>query len=323
MKSILITGISGFVGGHFTRFLLDKKTGYDIHGLSRTVPAWNFFPGSESMLNAITLHQCDLLNTAQLENIIEQLQPDFILHLASLSSVAESWRAPRTAFLNNTTIFLNIAETVRKSELHTRILSVGSSEEYGIIDPHDLPITEKRDLSPKNPYAVARVSEENLALVYVKGYNLDICCTRSFNHIGTGQSDQFVVSSIARQFAEITVNHTPSVIKIGNGAIIRDFIDIDDVVCAYDALLTGGISGEVYNVCSGTGHSIRDIVHSLSNLTGIPVTITEDCNRIRLVDNPALIGTYDKLQKTTGWTPKIPLETSLEKIYQFWLNQLS
>jgi GDP-4-dehydro-6-deoxy-D-mannose reductase len=323
MKSILITGISGFVGGHFTRFLLSNNTGYNIHGVSRSEPAWNFIHDRESVLHSITFHPCDLLDAAKIHSIIQEVQPDYILHLASFSSVAQSWKSPLTSFLNNTNAFLNIVEAVRLQGLPTRILSVGSSEEYGIVPARDLPLAETRAIVPENPYAVARVSEEYLAQVYMKRYNLDICCTRSFNHIGPGQNDQFVVSSIARQFAEMAVHQKKPVIKIGDGTIVRDFIDIDDVILAYNAILTKGVAGEVYNVCSGNGHSILDIVQCLSRLTEIPVMVEQDTDLIRPVDNPVLVGSYEKLYRATGWNPTCTLEASLKKMYDYWYNRLS
>lgn len=323
MKSILITGISGFVGGHITRYLLKKSTAPDIHGVSRSEPAWDFTQDTASLLRSITFHQCDLLDGAKIHTIIQDVQPDYILHLASFSSVAQSWQAPLTSFLNNTNAFLNIVEAVRLQGLSTRILSVGSSEEYGIVPKEALPLTEKRPIVPENPYAVARVSQEYLAQVYGKGYNLDICCTRSFNHIGPGQSVQFVVSSISRQFAEIAIHQKKPVIHIGDGSIVRDFVDIDDVIRAYEAILATGAAGEVYNVCSGKGHSILDIVHCLSASTGIPVTVEQDAHLVRPVDNPALVGSYEKLHKATGWRPECTLEHSLEKMYRYWCTRLS
>ncbi len=214
-------------------------------------------------------------------------------------------------------------ESVRLQKLDTKILSVGSSEEYGIVKESDLPLTEEKNLAPANPYAVARVSEEYLAQIYGRGYNLDICCTRSFNHIGPGQSDKFVVSSIAKQFADIAINHEKPIIKIGAGSIIRDFIDIEDVITAYNAILENGITGEVYNVCSGEGHSILDIVNILSDLSEIPITIEQNTDLLRPIDNPILIGSYKKLQNDTGWMPTCTIEKSLEKIYDYWCNKLS
>jgi GDP-4-dehydro-6-deoxy-D-mannose reductase len=323
MKSILITGISGFVGGHFTRFIVNKHPYCVIHGLSRSKPAWDFIQNRDLILEAIAFHQCDLLDSKKIYEIIEEIQPDYILHLASFSSVSQSWREPLVSFLNNTNAFLNIVESVRLLDFNTKILSIGSSEEYGIVKEGDLPLTEKKQVSPANPYAVARVSEEHLAQIYAKGYNLNICCTRSFNHIGPGQSDQFVVSSIAKQFAEIAIHHKKPIIKIGAGSIIRDFIDIEDVIRAYDAILEKGETGEVYNVCSGRGYSILDIVHSLSELIQIPVDVEQNQVLLRPIDNPCLIGNYDKLQNSTGWKPVYTIEKSLEKIYNYWLNKLS
>jgi GDP-4-dehydro-6-deoxy-D-mannose reductase len=323
MKSILITGISGFVGGHFTRFILNNQPDYVIHGLSRSKPSWDFIENRNPILDAITFHQCNLLDSKKINEIIGEIRPDYVLHLASFSSVSQSWIEPVASFLNNTNAFLNIVESVRIHRLNTRILSVGSSEEYGIVNESDLPLTEKKPVAPANPYAVARVSEEHLAQIYAKGYHLDICCTRSFNHIGPGQSDQYVVSSIAKQFAEIAIHKKKPVIKIGAGSIIRDFIDIEDVIRAYDAIFEKGMTGEVYNVCSGKGYSIDDIVNSISKLTHIPVTVEQNQNLLRPIDNPVLIGSYDKLQTSTGWKPDYSIDKSLEKIHTYWLNKLS
>jgi GDP-4-dehydro-6-deoxy-D-mannose reductase len=323
MKSILITGISGFVGGHFSRFIVNKHPDFVIQGVSRSKPAWDFVQDRDSLLAAVTFYPGDLLDSQKINKIIGEIEPDYILHLASFSSVAQSWREPLASFLNNTNAFLNIVEAVRTQALDTKILSVGSSEEYGIVKESDLPLTEKKHVAPANPYAVARVSEENLAQIYAKGFHLNICCTRSFNHIGPGQSDQFVVSSLARQFAEIALHHKKPVIKIGAGSIIRDFIDIEDVIRAYDAILEKGVPGEVYNVCSGRGYSILDIVNALSELTHIPVVVEQNQTLLRPIDNPVLIGSYDKLNGATGWKPECPFEKSLEKIHTYWLNKLS
>ena len=323
MVSILITGISGFVGGHFTRYLLSKKTSYDIHGVSRSKPAWGTIQDQALDLRSITFHPCDLLDSAKINTIIEEVQPDTILHLASFSSVAQSWQDPLASFLNNTNAFLNIVEAVRTQELDSKILSIGSSEEYGIVNMSDLPLTEGQQVNPANPYAIAKVSEEYLSRIYVRGYHLNICCTRSFNHIGPGQKDQFVVSSIAKQFADIAVNHKKPIIKIGAGSIIRDFVDIDDVVLAYNAILEKGVPGEVYNVCSGRGHSIQDIVDCLSKLTQISIEIEQKTDLLRPIDNPILIGSYEKLHRETGWEPTHSIEQSLEKIYNYWYDKLS
>ena len=143
--------------------------------------------------------------------------------------------------MNNTNIFLNIIDTVRLNDNAARVLSIGSSEQYGIVSEKDLPIAEERPQCPENPYAVARVAQEQLARIYAKGYDLDICCTRSFNHCGPGQTDRFVVSAIVKQFVKIAHGIQKPVIHIGNGAIVRDFVDVHDVI---DGILSSPYQGK-------------------------------------------------------------------------------
>lgn len=319
MTSLLITGVSGFVGGHMAYRLCGKKD-LTIHGVSRSAPAWDFVPAD--LREAIIFHQIDLLDDAKIETLIKQVKPDYILHLASFSSVAASWKSPVDSFLNNATAFLNIVEAVRLLDMDCRILSVGSSEEYGIVDPDNLPLKEESALMPANPYAVARVSQEQLALIYAKGYGLDICCTRSFNHIGPGQRPQFVASSIVKSLVEIKIKNEPAIIKIGDGRIVRDFCDIQDVLTAYEDLLEKGKSGEVYNVCSGVGRSILDLVRMAAEVCGIEVEIVEEKSLMRPIDNPALIGDCRKLSELTGWQPEVDLKTGLKRMFDYWVEKI-
>ena len=318
MKKILITGISGFVGGYFVDYLTSRADTFEIHGISRSKPAWDFVPVTVERLNNHHFHLADLNDIPKIRSLIEGIQPDYILHLAAQSSVAESWKTPVVSFLNNTNIFLNIIDTVRLNDNGARVLSVGSSEQYGIVSDEDLPLTENSRQCPANPYAVARVAQEQLARLYASGYGLDICCTRSFNHCGPGQTDRFVVSSIVKQFVRIARGLQDPVIHIGNGTIIRDFVDVHDVVEAYRLLLARGKRGEVYNICSGKGRSIRDIVTLLSDMYHIDVQVLREQSRIRPIDNPRIVGSYQKIQNDMGWKPKIPFEESLRSMYAYW-----
>jgi GDP-4-dehydro-6-deoxy-D-mannose reductase len=318
MKKILITGISGFVGGHFFHYLCKHHKDLEIHGISRSKPSWDFVPAMPELTRNSHFHRADLMNIPKIKSLIEEIQPDYILHLAAQSSVAQSWKTPVDSFMNNTNIFLNIIDTVRLNDFNARVLSVGSSEQYGIVSEQDIPLHEKSPQNPANPYAVARVAQEQLARIYAEGYGLDICCTRSFNHCGPGQNERFVVSSIVRQFVQIFHGIQEPVIHIGNGAIVRDFIDVRDVVTVYDLLLTKGKRGEVYNICSGEGRSIQDIVVMLSNMLQIPVQIKQEKSQIRPIDNPRIVGSNDKIQHELGWHPTIPFEQTLRSMYDYW-----
>lgn len=322
MKKLLITGISGFVGGHFVSYLANHDNSFEIHGISRSKPAWGFLPLAQRPQDLFSFHEADLLDIPKIRLLLEEIEPDYIIHLAAQSSVAESWKTPVFSFMNNTNIFLNIIDTVRQNDNGARVLSIGSSEQYGIVSESDLPLTEETPQHPANPYAVARVAQEQLAKIYADGYGLDICCTRSFNHCGPGQSDRFVVSAIAKQFAQIVHGLQDPVIHIGNGAIVRDFIDVHDVVAAYTLLLTKGKRGGVYNICSGTGRTIGDIVTLLAALKDIKVEIHQEQDQIRPIDNPRIIGSNKKIRDDLGWMPRISFEQGLLSLYDYWDHRI-
>ena len=322
MKKILITGISGFVGGHFVHYLNTHHHDLEIHGISRSGPAWDFVPAIPGLTDNSHFHRADLKDISKIKSLIEEIQPDYIVHLAAQSSVAESWKTPVDSFMNNTNIFLNIIDTVRLNDFTARVLSVGSSEQYGIVSEKDLPLDEEKLQHPANPYAVARVAQEQLARIYAEGYGLDICCTRSFNHCGPGQSDRFVVSSIVRQFVLIAHGSQEPVIHIGNEAIVRDFIDVRDVADVYYLLLARGKRGEVYNVCSGQGRAIKDIVTVLSGMLDISVRIKQEQSQIRPIDNPRIVGSNEKIRRELGWQPMIPFEQTLQSMIDYWDRRL-
>jgi GDP-4-dehydro-6-deoxy-D-mannose reductase len=323
MKKILITGISGFVGGHFVHYLLSQKGEFEIHGVSRSIPSWDFVPSKQEFLRSHYFHKADLMDIPKISSLIKEIQPEYILHLAAQSSVAESWKTPVSSFLNNTNIFLNIIDTVRLNDNAARVLSVGSSEQYGIVSEKDLPLRETAPQQPANPYAVARVAQEQLARIYAEGYGLDICCTRSFNHCGPGQDERFVISSIVKQFVLIERGLQKPVIHLGNGAIVRDFVDVRDVVRAYYLLLKCGRRGETYNICSGYGRSIMDIVIKLSRALDIQVDISQEQSQIRPIDNPRIVGNNEKIASELHWSPAIHFEETLQSMTDCWKQRLN
>ena len=315
---IIITGFSGFVSQYFLEYLNFVESNATVLGISRSKPDFDF--AQYDKLN-IQFKSIDLLNKVEVENIITSFQPEYILHLASVSSVAQSWQTPYDSFVNNTNIFLNIAEQIRLLKLPCRILSVGSSEEYGEVDEVLLPLTEEHLTKPLSPYAVARISQEMLSKIYADGYNIDIVMTRSFNHIGPRQKDKFVISSFAKQLVHLSLNKSvPQKIVTGNLNIIRDFLDVRDVVKAYYLLLKKGTKGEVYNICSGKGILLKDIIHTMSNILNIDIEIELNPLLVRPNENKKIIGSYKKINEHLGWQPTITAEKSLGDIINFWQN---
>jgi len=311
----LITGISGFVAGHYLEYLFRKNPSAEVIGIDEEAPDFYFL--KKDVRKKIKVYHRSLLDEAWVQGIVKEAAPDYIVHLASQSSVAYSWKNPVESFRNNTNIFLNLIEAVRRASLDARVLSVGSSETYGAVDRKNIPLTEENPLNPVSPYAIARVSQEEFSAVYAKAYGIKIVSTRSFNQLGPRQRDIFVISSFAKQVAEAKKGKRDK-IKTGDLKIVRDFIDVRDVVRAYDLLLQKGKVGEIYNVCSGEGHALGDVLNMLIGIAGVKVPLEVDPELLRLRENPVLIGSPAKLEKTISFKREYNLSASLESILKYW-----
>lgn len=315
MKKFLITGASGFVGQHFIDYLEDNRINAQVVGVDLSGC------GTERAYSHVNpvYKQIDLLHGHEIERVLFEFQPDYVLHLASYSSVAFSWKEPVLSFRNNMNVFLNLVETIRRLELKPRILSVGSSEAYGNINQEHLPLVEESPLDPVSPYAVARVSQEMLSKVYAEAYGVDLIITRSFNHIGPGQKDIFVISSFAKQIAEIKkCGQGKGVLSTGDLTIVRDFLDVRDVVQAYYLLLTQGEKGRIYNVCSGKGHALQEMVGELAALAEVGISTELNPAFVRPSDNRVIVGSNKRIYDDLGWKPEITLRQSLSDILDYW-----
>lgn len=319
----LITGFSGFVAYHFVS-LLNKlaEKGTQVIGLDRCEPfdydKWNF-----SNLS-ILFFKCDLTDYTEIEKIITTYKPTNILHLAAFSSVGQSWRDPAECFINNTSILLNMLETIRKNNIKCKMVCVGSSEEYGSTANSILPLKESMPLNPENPYAVTKMSQEAMCNCYVKGYNLNICMTRSFNHVGPRQRDVFVLSSFVKQVAQAVIQNKKEICLVtGNIDVSRDFLDVRDVVYAYYLILQKGIPGELYNVCSGKCYKLREIIAILSEISGVVINTKIDIALIRPNEISIIYGSNDKINHDIGWKPVYEIRQSIEDVYNYWKDTLS
>jgi len=320
MDKYIITGFSGFVSRHFLHYLESRSEQVSVLGLDLHEPA---FDVRDFRHLTCTFERVDLLDKERMQNAIYQFQPNYILHLAAYSSVSFSWKNPILSFQNNTNIFLNLIEAIRLLRLSTRILSVGSSEEYGNVTERDMPLREDMPLKPVSPYAVARVSQEMLSQVYAKGFDVDVVITRSFNHVGPGQKDIFVVSSLAKQLAEGSKKHVRKLeVVTGDLSIIRDFTDVRDVVRAYYLLLKKGKKGEIYNVCSGRGVTLSEVLNVMGDYVGLEVEHRVDASLVRPQDNKMIIGSNKKIQHEVGWVPDIMLEKALKDVIDDWKRRL-
>jgi len=315
--TVLITGIAGFVGAHLVDLLRAEQPEEGIAGVMRPGT-----PTPDHLREGVRLLEADLEDAAAVESAVAAVRPDSIIHLAGQSSVHESWSNPAATIRTNVIGLLNVFEAVRRRRLEPRVLVVGSAEEYGSVEPDAPPLTEDAPLRPLSPYAVSKVAQGYLALQYALSRDLAVVRTRTFPHTGPGRGEAFAESSFARQIAEVEAGRRRPVLAVGNLDAVRDFTDVRDVVRAYWSLLERGVPGEVYNVCSGRGRSIGDVLRGLLEIAGAQVDLQVDRERLRPSDLPSLVGDPRKLREATGWEPRIPLERTLRDLLDDWRDRL-
>ena len=214
---------------------------------------------------------------------------------------------------------LNILEYLRMHGTGARLLAVGSSEVYGPVDASALPLVETRTPNPVSPYALSKLMQEQLCLQYAGLYDIDVVLTRSFNHTGPGQAETFVLPSFARQIVEIKRGEHARKIKVGNIDIRRDFLDVSDVCRAYISLLRRGRRGGVYNVCSGTSYSLRELLEKLAAIAGLEIGIEVDTERVRPVDIEELRGDNTRIVSDTGWSAQVSIDQTMASLLDHWM----
>jgi len=308
MKALIIGG-AGFVGKYLINHLL---THYD----------WGIFvtkmPHEKMSSDQITINDLDILNEPALLNLLEEIRPDYIFHLAAQSSVALSWDKPGLTVDINIKGCLNLLNAVKSLDYSPRTLLIGSGEEYGRIHLDETPVHEEVLPRPGNIYAVTKVCQSMIGQIYADAYHLDIIMVRAFNHIGPSQSSQFVVSDFCRQVAEIEKGLKEPILKVGNLHAKRDFTDVRDVVRAYCLLMEKGKSGELYNVGSGSALEISEILNLILSMSDKAITVTVDANKLRPIDIPIIQADITKLQAVTGWEPTIPINRTVTDTLNFW-----
>lgn len=309
----LITGITGFVGSHLAEHLF--ANGYEVYG---TVRWRSRHDNIVKIRNNITLVEADIRDAYSIRKAIDESRPDFIFHLAAQSFVPTSFHAPQETLTTNIVGTVNLLEAVRSSNTDPKIHIAGSSEEYGLVHPNEIPVKETNPLRPLSPYGVSKIAEEMLGFQYFKSYGMKIVVTRAFNHTGNRRGDVFVESNFAKQIAEIEKGLQEPVIRVGNLNASRDFTDVHDIAKAYELCLKKCDFGEVYNICSGKAWKIKDVLNLLLSMAKIDVEIKQDPARLRPSDVEILLGDSTKFREKTGWKPNIPFEKTMEDLLNYW-----
>jgi len=267
----------------------------------------------------VACFEIDIRNSEQVCCAVQKFQPDHIYHLAAVSSVDNSWKSPRLTYEVNVFGTLNILDAASKLAARPRILNVSTAQVYA---KSTNALSEESPLAPDNPYAASKAMAEMLKMQGPNNAAYGMITARSFNHAGPGQSPDFVLSSIAKQFAEIGAGLRDPKLVLGNIQVKRDFTDVRDVVRAYCLLLEKGSSNQVYNICSGRAWSIADLVAQFESISGIKVQIETDANRLRGAEINTVCGNPAKIRAVTGWESKISIMTTIADTLNCWRSAL-
>lgn len=315
-QKILITGVSGFVGSHLLESLIQTKD-----NLFGTYYSEESLRNLGSNKDKIKLRKVNLRDKDETINLVEETKPDEIYHLAASTSPADSFSFPSETVINNIASQINILEAVKKANLiKSRMLVVSSAEVYGDVKKEELPINENTPFNPTNPYAVSKLSQDFLGLQYFLSYNMPIIRVRPFNHIGPGQSANFVVSTFAKKIAGIEKSKKDGVLTVGNLNAKRDFTDVRDMVKAYGLAMSKGVAGQVYNIGSGVSYKIADILDKLLSFSKAKIKVEIDKSLFRTFDNPDLVCDPTKFKQLTGWEPEIGIDKTLRDTLDYWRN---
>ncbi len=309
----LVTGVAGFVGRHLVRALTVEGR-LDLHGADHG-PVESI-PEPEELLSALTSYRpLDVTDAAAVRAALKELEPDRIVHLAAQSSGALSLERPAETYHVNALGALNVLEAVRAAGSEATVLLVGSADVYGSGAP-GTQINEEAPLRPHNPYALSKAAQDMLGELYAASYGLRVIRTRTFSHTGPGQSPRFAIAGFAHQLARAAEEMGPAEVQVGNVDVVREYGDARDVVRAYMALLESGEPGEAYNVCTGHGYRLGELLERLIKVSGVRATVTSDPARRRARDTDHLVGDPEKVARRTGWSPAIPIERTLLDLYR-------
>ena len=310
LETILVTGATGFAGGHLLDRLADRAP----------VIAW-FRPGGQSPdpHRHLDWRPVDLLDAVEVERAYQEAAPTQVYHVAGAPQVSSSFATSVPHLRTNVVGTHNLLEAVRRSARPCRVLVVSSSQIY---QNSDEPIDESAPLVPATPYGLSKLAQDRLADRAWRDDDLDIVIARPFNHAGPRQSADFVVSSFARQIAQIEEGLAAPELRVGNLDARRDMTDVRDVVEAYDVMMTAAPAGRPFNICSGRAWKVRDLLDELLHFARVPIRVTIDQSRLRPVDVPVVQGDGARIRSELGWSPKIPVEQTLSDTLEWWRTHL-
>jgi GDP-4-dehydro-6-deoxy-D-mannose reductase len=310
---LFITGVAGFAGRHLLDHLAERG-GIEAHGVDHA--PLEALPGTAALRGRLASYEAlDITNAPAVDAWLAKGKPDAVLHLAAQASGADSLVQPVATYAVNAMGTLHILDALRRSESRARVLVIGSADVYGS-GAAGTRIREEAPLRPANPYAGSKAAQDVIAEIYAATFGLAAIRTRTFSHTGPGQRPRFALAGFADQLARIDAGQAPPEIRVGNLDVTREYGDVRDVVRAYVLLIERGVPGEAYNVATGRGHRLRDLLDRLIEVSGVKATVTVDPSRLRSRDADHLVGDPAKLADATGWKPLRSIDQTLLDLYQ-------
>ena len=310
----LITGLTGFAGSHLADHLLSQPD-WQVFGVGLPTDSRR---NIAHLGDRVSLVPADLGDYATTVALLREVAPSHVFHLAAQASVGRAWSDPAATLVNNITAQAHLLQGLVELGQSPRVLIVGSADEYGLVRPDELPITEDTPLRPVNPYAVSKIAQDYLGYQYHLSHQLPVVRVRPFNHIGPRQAPGFVVPDFCRQIARIEAGQQEPRLAVGNLEAYRSFADVRDVVVAYRLALTEGRPGQVYNIGAGEPVSMGDLLTLLLSMSEVPIAVDTDPDRLRPSDIPCLSCDCQRLRRDTGWVPRYTLEQSLQAVLDYW-----
>lgn len=312
MKRCLITGCGGFLGSHLADLLVESND-LQIYGAVHHDSGY-----ARHLKDRITLITCELRDKAATDTLVEQAQPDFVFHLAAQNHIGRSWLEPEGTLQVNVLGTLYLLETLRARRPECKVVLVSSSAAYGFAARQGLPLSEETPFLPASPYGVSKAAAELLGHLYEKAHRMDVVRVRPFAVIGPRKTID-ACSDFARGIVAIE-RGTQQALKVGNLRPVRDFVDARDAARGLALIAERGSSGDVYNLCTGQGHALREVLDSMVALASCPVPVEVDPGRVRLIDEPMVVGNSARL-RSLGWEPRYPLRESLVWILDWWRSR--
>ncbi len=321
IKRCLITGVNGFVGSHLAEYLL-RLEDTEVFG---TVRSGSRLANLAGFRAKVQLVRCDLRDFPAVAQLIKQVSPHQIYHLAAQSSPAGSDSSPWETLENNQLAQFNLLEAVRIHAPCAKILVVGSGLEYGFAPDLEDPVafTEEAPLRPASPYALSKVGQTLMGGMYYQNYGIPIVIARPFNHTGPRRDERFAESNFAVQIAKAEAGVCEPVISVGNLQSVRDFTDVRDVVEAYYLLLEHGRWGQIYNVCSGRGVKISEVLDLLLAQSSLRFTIEVEPGLGGRGGGTASVGDPSRLRQEVGWSARRELVDTLADLLDYWRTKVA